>query len=87
MRNGTKKLLLRDSKKPDGSEHIIIYIDSNGIIRSKEIKRILEERNLWIPAQPDFATQKLCVQELRLSEKAAIFAVKKYHSHHQVSEK
>ncbi|CAG8634498.1 7162_t:CDS:2, partial [Dentiscutata heterogama] len=35
--------------KPDGSVHIMNYEDSNGVLRSKGIKWVLKERNLWIP--------------------------------------
>ncbi|CAG8846477.1 31871_t:CDS:1, partial [Racocetra persica] len=34
---------------PDGTEHIMTYVDKNGVVRPKGIKLVLEERNLWIP--------------------------------------
>ncbi|CAG8511608.1 16605_t:CDS:2 [Racocetra persica] len=134
MKDSTKKLLLHDDTMPDGSKHIIIYIDNANVKRPKGIKRVLEERGLWIPglikkcdtykknkpdsnnpnccascilsAQPDFAAQRshilnnllkihcfachseqfMSAYELGLSGKAANFAVKKYRSHHRISE-
>ncbi|CAG8794636.1 9975_t:CDS:1, partial [Cetraspora pellucida] len=48
MSDGTKKPLLRDGIKPDGSQHIMTYVDANGTIKPKGIKRVLEKCNLWI---------------------------------------
>ncbi|CAG8806572.1 5875_t:CDS:2, partial [Racocetra persica] len=49
MKDGTKKPLLRDGTMPDGSKHIMTYIDNANVKRPKGIKRVLEERGLWIP--------------------------------------
>ncbi|CAG8790214.1 32521_t:CDS:2, partial [Racocetra persica] len=95
MKDGTKKLLLRDDTMPDGSKHIMIYIDNANVERPKGIKQVLEEK-----AQSDFAAQRSCIlnnfaccseqfinaYELGLSGKAADFAVKKYCSYHRISE-
>ncbi|CAG8646463.1 4616_t:CDS:2, partial [Racocetra persica] len=37
MGNGTKMSLLHNSIKPDGSPHIMIYIDDKGVVRPKGI--------------------------------------------------
>ncbi|CAG8630666.1 13096_t:CDS:1, partial [Racocetra persica] len=49
MKDGTKKPLLCDDTMPDGSKHIMTYIDNANVKRPKEIKQVLEERGLWIP--------------------------------------
>ncbi|CAG8704939.1 1660_t:CDS:1, partial [Dentiscutata erythropus] len=49
MKDGTKKLLLRAGKYRNGSEYVITYRDSNGVLKPKRIKQVLEERGLWIP--------------------------------------
>ncbi|CAG8479540.1 10811_t:CDS:2, partial [Dentiscutata erythropus] len=49
MKDGTKKPLLCASKYHNGSEHVMTYRDSNGVLRPKGIRRVLEERGLWIP--------------------------------------
>jgi hypothetical protein len=49
MKDGGKQPLLRNGIMPDGSPHIMTFMDTDGIIKPKGIKRILEERNLWIP--------------------------------------
>ncbi|CAG8809410.1 28091_t:CDS:2, partial [Racocetra persica] len=77
---GTKKLLLRDDTMPDGSKHIMTYIDNANIKRPKRIKRVFKERGLWIPGLIKNA------YKLGLSGKTADFAVKKYHSHRQILE-
>ncbi|CAG8754708.1 22223_t:CDS:2, partial [Dentiscutata erythropus] len=38
---------LHNSSMPDGSEHEINYIDSEGVKRPKGIRRVLQERGLW----------------------------------------
>ena len=91
MKDGGKQPFLHNGKMPDGSPHIITFIDSNGVIKLKGIQRIFEECSLWIPglkkkcnactqhnpdpvkldcctthifsAQPDFASQKIHLQE------------------------
>ncbi|CAG8771151.1 16965_t:CDS:2, partial [Dentiscutata erythropus] len=49
MKDGTKKLLLCTSKYRDGSEYVMTYRNSNGVLKPKGIRRALEERGLWIP--------------------------------------
>ncbi|CAG8829930.1 10167_t:CDS:2, partial [Cetraspora pellucida] len=49
MKDSTKKPLLRDGTMPDGSKHIMTYIDNANIKRPKGIKWVLEKRGLWIP--------------------------------------
>ncbi|CAG8599849.1 2965_t:CDS:2 [Cetraspora pellucida] len=49
MKDSTKKPLLRDGTMPDGSKQIMTYIDNANVKRPKGIKRVLEERGLWIP--------------------------------------
>ncbi|CAG8761877.1 20341_t:CDS:1, partial [Racocetra persica] len=46
MKNGTQKPLLHDYTMPDGSKHIMTYIDNANVKRPKGIKRVLEERGL-----------------------------------------
>jgi hypothetical protein len=48
MKDGGKQPLLRNGKMPDGSPHIMIFTDIDGTIKPKGIKRILQERGLWI---------------------------------------
>src|SRR6266540_1591138 len=92
MKDGGKQPLLRDSKMPDGSPHIMTFTDVDGVVKSKGIRRVLEERGLWMPglkrkcnactqhnldpnkldccatrilsAQPDFASQRIHLQEV-----------------------
>ncbi|CAG8495960.1 28077_t:CDS:2 [Racocetra persica] len=92
MKDGTKKLLHNNNTMSDSSKHIIIYIDNANVKRPKGIKQVLEERVL------DFVSllkiyhfachseQFISAYELGLSGKAADFAVKKYRSHHRISE-
>ncbi|CAG8479888.1 21061_t:CDS:2 [Cetraspora pellucida] len=69
MRNGTKKPLLRNCVKPDVTEHIMTYVDNNGVVRPKGIK-LPDPNNLdcctsrILSAQPDFAAQKSHLQEV-----------------------
>ncbi|CAG8830738.1 8401_t:CDS:2, partial [Racocetra persica] len=90
MKDGTKKLLLHDNTMPDGSKHIMIYIDNANVKRPKGIKRVLEERDfvslLKIYRFACHSEQFMSAYELGLSGKAADFAVKKYYSHRRISE-
>ncbi|CAG8500799.1 16122_t:CDS:2, partial [Racocetra persica] len=90
MKDGTKKLLLRDSTMPDGSKHIMIYIDNANVKRPKGIKQVLEERDsvslLKIHHFARYSERFMSAYELGLSGKAANFAVKKYCSHRQIPE-
>jgi len=49
MKDGGKQPLLRDGKMPDGSPHIMTFTDVDGVVKPKGIRRVLEERGLWIP--------------------------------------
>ncbi|CAG8530816.1 20603_t:CDS:2 [Dentiscutata erythropus] len=67
--DGTKKPLLHAGKYHDSSKHIIIYRDSNSVLKPKGIKRVLEEKGLWIPgfikkSQSDFASQRSCLRKI-----------------------
>lgn len=92
IKDGGKQPLLRNGKMPDGSPHVMTFTDVDGTIKPKGIRRVLEERGLWIPglkrkckacaqhnpdpikldccatrilsAQPDFASQKIHLQEV-----------------------
>jgi hypothetical protein len=48
LKDGGKQPLLRDGKMPDGSPHTMTFMDADGITKPKGIRRILEERGLWI---------------------------------------
>ncbi|CAG8573952.1 26168_t:CDS:2, partial [Racocetra persica] len=61
MKDGTKKLLLRDDIMPDSSKHIMTYINNANVKRPKGIKQVLEER------AADFAVKKYCSYH-RISE-------------------
>ncbi|CAG8790085.1 4541_t:CDS:1, partial [Cetraspora pellucida] len=45
MSNGTKKPLLHNDIKSDGSQHIMTYVNANDTIKPKEIKLVLKEHN------------------------------------------
>ncbi len=92
LKDGGKQSLLHNGKMPDGSPHIMTFIDADGITKPKGIRRILEERGLWVQGlakqcdpckshvvdltnlpccasrilgrQPDFATQKNYLHEI-----------------------
>jgi len=49
LKDGGKQPLLRDGKMPDGSPHIMTFMDVDGVKKPKGIRRVLEERGLWIP--------------------------------------
>ncbi|CAG8550824.1 9778_t:CDS:2 [Cetraspora pellucida] len=49
MADGTKMSLLHNGTKPDGSIYVMTYIDDKGVMRPKEIRRVLDEHNLLIP--------------------------------------
>ena len=95
IKDGGKQPLLCNDRMPDGSPHVIIFMDVDSIVKPKSIRRVLEERGLWIPdlkkkcnactqhnpnlirldccatrilsAQPDFASQKIHLQEVSYS--------------------
>src|SRR2546421_2224379 len=48
LKDGGKQPLLRNGKMPDGSPHIMTFIDADSITKPKGIQRILEERGLWV---------------------------------------
>ncbi|CAG8841161.1 2324_t:CDS:2, partial [Racocetra persica] len=92
IKDGTKKPLLRDSTMPDGSKHIMTYIDNANVKRPKGIKQVLEERvldSVSLLKIRHFARHSerfMSAYELGLSGKAADFAVKKYHSYRRIPE-
>ena len=49
MKDGGKQPLLRTGKMPDSSPHIMMFTDVDRTVKPKGIRRILEERGLWIP--------------------------------------
>jgi len=49
MKDGGKQPLLRNGIMPDGSPHAMTFTDVNGVVKPKGIRRVLEERGLWIP--------------------------------------
>lgn len=46
--SGGKQPLLRHGEMPGGLPHIMTFVDENGVIQAKGMKRILSERGLWI---------------------------------------
>jgi hypothetical protein len=48
LKDGGKQPLLRNGKMPDGSPHNLTFVDVDGVTKPKGIKRILEERGLWL---------------------------------------
>ena len=49
LKDDRKQPLLRDGKMPDGSSYIMTFMDVDGVKKPKGIRRVLEERGLWIP--------------------------------------
>ncbi|CAG8485078.1 5056_t:CDS:2 [Cetraspora pellucida] len=73
MSDGTKMPLLHNNTKPDGSIHVMTYIDDKDVVRPKDIRRVLEESDLKNPkccatcilaAQPNFASQQSRIREV-----------------------
>jgi hypothetical protein len=48
LKDGGKQPLLRNGKMPDESPHNLTFVDVDGVTKPKGIKRILEERGLWL---------------------------------------
>jgi hypothetical protein len=49
MKDGGKQPLLRNGKMSDGSPHVMTFVDIDDVVKPKGIRRVLEERDLWIP--------------------------------------
>ncbi|CAG8836145.1 20011_t:CDS:2, partial [Gigaspora margarita] len=49
MKDRGKRPLLHDSRMPDGSNHIMIFVDQDNKVKPKGINRVLQERGLWVP--------------------------------------
>ncbi|CAG8815525.1 32704_t:CDS:2, partial [Racocetra persica] len=68
MKDGTKKLLLHDGTMPDGSKHIMTYIDNANVKRPKRIKQPDPNNPNCcalhiLSVQPDFAAQRSRIRE------------------------
>lgn len=48
MSDSGKQLILRNGSKPDGSVHVMMFVDSNGNVKPKGIRCILQKCNLWV---------------------------------------
>ena len=48
MKDGGKQPLLRNGQMPDSSSHSMTFVDSDGVTKPKGIRRILQERGLWV---------------------------------------
>ncbi|CAG8821823.1 21233_t:CDS:2, partial [Dentiscutata erythropus] len=70
-RKGKDKKPLRNGSMPDGSEHEMNYIDSEGLLKKcNDCKKNRPDPNnlnccasCILSAQTDFATQTSCIQE------------------------
>jgi len=48
LKDGGKQPLLRDGRMSDGSPHTMTFVDVDGVIKPKGMRRILQERELWV---------------------------------------
>jgi len=48
MKDGDKQPLFYNGRMSDDSPHIIIFMNINDVVRSKNIQRVLKKRGLWI---------------------------------------
>ncbi|CAG8742274.1 332_t:CDS:2 [Cetraspora pellucida] len=103
MSGDTKMPLLRNGTKPDGSIHVMTYIDDKNVVRPKAkciarlncdytfrgLKRAVPRalNSVNIIKICHFAHRSECFISAYKLGKAAAFAVKKYHSHRRIPEK